>query len=39
MTVFKPWLDLWVENYYKMRYGPSWRWYWLNYEVNGEFLP
>lgn len=28
-----------VELYYKMRYGPSWRWYYLNWEVNGEFLP
>jgi hypothetical protein len=37
--LYKIWIDLWVESYYKLRYGPGWRWYWLNYQYNGEFLP
>lgn len=36
-------LQLWQETavklYFKLRYGPSWLWYWTNWEVNGEFLP
>jgi hypothetical protein len=31
--------NMMVELYYKFRYGSSWRWYQLNYEVNREFLP
>ena len=40
--MFDPWKfyqDRWIEIYYKMRYGPSWRWYYLNWEQNGEFIP
>jgi hypothetical protein len=32
------WADLWLELYFKLRYGPSWRWYWLNWETNQEIL-
>lgn len=41
--MFLQMLDFWithnVETYYKMRYGASWRWYYLNWEQNGEFIP
>jgi len=39
MQIYKAFIDHWVENYFKLRYGPSWLWYWLNYQENGEFLP
>ena len=39
LEIAKIWQDYWVEIYYKSRYGPSWRWYYLNWEQNGEFLP
>jgi hypothetical protein len=32
------WADLYLELYFKLRYGPSWRWYWLNWETNQEIL-
>jgi len=28
----------WMEFYYKSRYGASWRWYYLNWEQEQEFL-
>jgi hypothetical protein len=31
--------NMMVELYYKFRYGHAWRWYYLNFEVNREFLP
>jgi hypothetical protein len=37
--IWRAYQAAYVELYYKMRYGPSWRWYFLNWEVNGEFLP
>jgi len=33
-----PWGDLWLETYFKLRYGHQWRWYWTNWEVNQEIL-
>jgi len=36
--VARAWLDYWVYQYCHWRYGPSWRWYWLNWETNQEIL-
>jgi len=33
------WQEFWIREYYKIRYGPSWLWYYINWEQNGEFLP
>jgi hypothetical protein len=38
-ALVKFWQDRIIESYYKMRYSHSWRWYQLNWEENGEFLP
>jgi hypothetical protein len=38
IEIYKIWQDLYWENYFKLRYGPLWRWYYLNYELNGEIL-
>lgn len=35
IAVYSPYVEL----YYKTRYEPSWRWYYLNWELNGEFIP
>jgi hypothetical protein len=31
-------VDRWVETYYIIKYGHHWRWYYLNWEMNREFL-
>ena len=33
-----PWADPWVKFYVVARYGPSWHWYWLQWEINHELL-
>jgi hypothetical protein len=33
-----PWGNLWLETYFKLRYGHQWRWYWANWEINNEVL-
>jgi hypothetical protein len=33
-----PFWDHWLENYYQRRYGASWQWYWLNWQINRELL-
>ena len=38
LAAYRIWYDAWLEIYFKLKYGPSWRWYWLNYEQNGEIL-
>lgn len=32
------WLSENVKTYYQIRYGYGWRWYYLNWEQNKEFL-
>lgn len=39
IEIYNIWQNYWVEKYYKIRYGASWRWYYLNWEQNYEFLP
>lgn len=39
-TVFDTrfWIETGMESLFKMRYGSSWLWYYLNWEINGEIL-
>jgi hypothetical protein len=38
LSAAKFWLDPMLQEYFKLRYGASWQWYWLNYEINQEIL-
>jgi hypothetical protein len=37
--VVQEWYAPWVKLYYQLRYQEHWRWYYLNWEQNQEFLP
>jgi hypothetical protein len=39
IELHKIYTDMMVELYYKIKYKHGWHWYYLNYEVNREFLP
>lgn len=39
VELYKIYADSMIELYFKLRYGHGWRWYYLNSEVNREFLP
>jgi len=32
------WIDPMIQEYLKARYGNQWLWYWLNWEINCEFI-
>jgi hypothetical protein len=33
-----PLWDRWLQSYFQRRYGASWLWYWLNWQLNRELL-
>jgi hypothetical protein len=39
VELYKIYADATIELYFKLRYGHGWRWYYLNWEQNKEFLP
>lgn len=39
MEPWRFWIDGLVQIYYRWRYGPSWPWYYAQWEANQEFLP
>lgn len=36
--ILAAWTDFSILAYLQIRYGASWRWYWLNWEQNQELL-
>jgi hypothetical protein len=32
------WLDPMIKVYFKLRYGPHWLWYYINFEQNQEIM-
>ena len=39
VELFEIYQNMMIELYFKLRYGHGWRWYYLNWEQNKEFLP
>lgn len=38
IAVAEFWFDPMIKIYLQIRYGHSWLWYWINYEVNHEIV-